>query len=166
RAPAPGPTQSTDYAGELRDMGVAPKDTLESNVGTPTPMSVPGGQRVTTTDVQRMIASNPNILLIDVLVDPHQSTLQGARYLPAAGKPGDFNDSDQTRTAQGLQALTGGRRDYPMVFFCAGSACWESYNAVLRARAAGYTQLYWYRGGLASWGAAGLSMQQLPQPMN
>jgi len=163
RGPNPA---AADYAGELRDMGVQAKDTLESNVGSPTPMTIPGGQRVTTTDVQRMIASNRDVLLIDVLVDPHNATLQGAHYLPAAGKPGTFNDADQTLTAQGLQTLTGGRRDRPLVFFCAGSACWESYNAVLRARAAGYTQLYWYRGGLASWSAAGLSMQALPQAVN
>jgi PQQ-dependent catabolism-associated CXXCW motif protein len=158
--------QSSDYAGELTDTGVRPKDTLESNVGSPTPMSVPGGERLTTMQVHQLANSDPNVLLIDVLVDQHQSTLQGARYVPAAGQPGSFNDAAQAQTAQALQNLTRGRRDQPLVFFCAGAACWESYNAVLRARAAGYTRLFWYRGGLASWSAAGLPMQALPQPTN
>ncbi len=159
-------TLASDYAGELTDTGVQPKDTLESNVGSPTPMSVPGGQRVTTAELRDAVNSDPNILLIDVLVDPHQSTIQGARYLPAAGQPGSFNDTAQTQTAQALQNITGGDRNRPLVFFCAGSACWESYNAVLRARSAGYTRLLWYRGGLASWSGAGLPMQSLPQPLN
>lgn len=159
-------TLASDYAGELTDTGVRPKDTLESNVGSPTPMSVPGGQRVTTVELRDAVNSDPNILLIDVLVDPHQNTIQGARYLPAAGQPGSFNDTAQTRTTQALQNITGGDRNRPLVFFCAGSACWESYNAVLRARSAGYTRLLWYRGGLASWSSAGLPMQPLPQPLN
>lgn len=155
-----------NYAYELTDTGVQPKDTLESNVGSPTPMSVPGGERVVTMQVRDLANNDRNVLLIDVLADPHQATLQNARYVPAAGKPGDFNDSFQAQTAQALQNLTGGRRDQPLVFFCAGAACWESYNAVLRARQAGYTRLYWYRGGLASWSAAGLPMQALPPVTN
>jgi PQQ-dependent catabolism-associated CXXCW motif protein len=104
--------------------------------------------------------------LIDVLADPHQSTIQGAHYIPAAGQPGNFDDSLQQTTVRALRSLTQDARERPLVFFCAGSACWESYNAVLRARAAGYTRLYWYRGGLASWNAAGLPFQNLPPPTN
>ena len=52
----------------------------------------------------------------------------------------------------------------PLVFFCAGAHCWESYNAVLRADAAQFRNLYWYRGGLASWQAANLPMEQTPAP--
>lgn len=155
-----------DYAYELTDTGVQPKETLETNVGSPTPMSVPGGERITTMQVRDLVNADRNVLLIDVLADPHQATLQNAHYLPAAGKPGGFNDGFQAQTVQALQNLTGGRRDQPLVFFCAGAACWESYNAVLRARQAGYTRLYWYRGGLASWSAAGLPMQALPPPTN
>ena len=157
---------ATIYAGETTDTGVQPKDTLESNVGSPTPMSVPGGQRLTTLQVRDLIAADRNVLLIDVLADAHQVTVRGASYVPAAGQPGTFTDNAQTQTANALQTLTGGRRDRPLVFFCAGSACWESYNAVLRARSAGYTQLYWYRGGLASWSAAGFPMQALPAAGN
>ena len=46
--------------------------------------------------------------------------------------------------------------DAPMVFFCQGAHCWESYNASLRAIDLGYTNVYWYRGGLSSWQEAGL----------
>jgi lipoprotein NlpI len=39
----------------------------------------------------------------------------------------------------------------PLIFFCAGSRCWHSYNACLRAINLGYTRVYWYRGGLWAW---------------
>lgn len=158
--------QQTNYANELTDVGVQPKDTLESNVGSPTPMTIPGGQRLTTMQVRDIVNSNRNVLLVDVLIGDHQITLQGAHYMPIAGQPGNFNDNIQTQTAQALRNLTNGRRDAPLVFYCAGAACWESYNAVLRARAAGYTQLFWYRGGLASWQEAGLPMHPRPAPTN
>lgn len=154
--------QSQGYAGELADLGVAPKETLESNVGSPTPLSVPGAQRVTTMELRALLSASSDVLLVDVLADPHQQTIQGARYLPAAGQPGTFNDQAQQQTVRTLSTLTENRRDRPIVFFCAGSSCWESYNAVLRAHTAGYTRLYWYRGGLASWHAAGLPFQPLP----
>lgn len=158
--------QATGYAGELADMGIAAKETLESNVGSPTPLTVPGAQRLTTLEVRALAANDRNVLLVDVLADPHQNTIQGAHYVPAAGQPGSFSDGAQQATVRALGALTQNARERPLVFFCAGSACWESYNAVLRARAAGYTRLYWYRGGLASWNAAGLPFQPLPQPTN
>jgi rhodanese-related sulfurtransferase len=43
-----------------------------------------------------------------------------------------------------------------VVFFCAGRNCWTSVNAALRAKKLGYTKVFWYRGGLESWRAAGL----------
>lgn len=158
--------QVSGYAGEMADMGIAAKETLEANVGSPTPLTVPGAQRLTTLEVRALTASDRNVLLVDVLADAHQNTIQGAHYVPAAGQPGNFNDGPQQATVRALGTLTQNTRDRPLVFFCAGSACWESYNAVLRARSAGYTRLYWYRGGLASWNAAGLPFQSLPPATN
>jgi PQQ-dependent catabolism-associated CXXCW motif protein len=44
----------------------------------------------------------------------------------------------------------------PIVFYCASSECWLSVNAAMRARQLGYTQVIWYRGGMAAWMQAGL----------
>jgi PQQ-dependent catabolism-associated CXXCW motif protein len=49
----------------------------------------------------------------------------------------------------------------PLVFFCVNSQCWLSYNASLRAAALGYTNVYWYRGGIESWRAAGLPLARV-----
>ena len=46
---------------------------------------------------------------------------------------GSFTDQVQTALSNELNQLTNGRKDFPIVFFCEGVRCWESYNAVLRA---------------------------------
>ena len=161
--PPPTPPQSRAYADELTDFGVPAKSELETNVGSPTPLSIPIGVRVTTEEVQRLLGSN-GATPIDVLVTPHPQTLPGALYMPLGGQPGGFFDPVQQQFAQQLSEATGGDTTRPLLFFCQGANCWESYTAALRANAAGYSQVYWYRGGLAAWQEAGQPMQSLPAP--
>jgi PQQ-dependent catabolism-associated CXXCW motif protein len=159
-APAP-PAQPRAYGGELTDFSVPPKTELEPNVGSPTPLVIPIGIRVTTEEVQRMLADGQAIP-IDVLASDHSRTLPGALYMPAGGMPGTFDDAYQTQFAQQLAQAVAGDASRPLIFFCQGVACWESYNAALRANAAGATRIYWYRGGLAAWEEAGFPMAPLP----
>ncbi|HYD13738.1 MAG TPA: TIR domain-containing protein [Allosphingosinicella sp.] len=163
--PNPPPAQPRGYADELTDFGVAPKAELETNVGTPTPLAINVGGRVTTEDLQRLAQDNRTIL-VDVLAQPHPQTIAGALYMPDGGMPGTFEDIHQVRFSLQLLQATAGDTSRPLVFFCQGASCWESYNAMLRANAAGYGQIYWYRGGLAAWQEAGLAMAPLPEPFN
>lgn len=39
----------------------------------------------------------------------------------------------------------------PVVFFCNGPECWKSYKASRAAVKAGYTKVYWFRGGMPEW---------------
>jgi PQQ-dependent catabolism-associated CXXCW motif protein len=150
------------YGGERHDFGIAPQATLQANVGSATPTSIPVGTTITTQQLQQMIAgSNPQ--LIDVLANPHATTIRGAIAMPEAGQPGTFDDATQAAVGATLQALPAARAGRPLVFFCVGVECWESYNAVLRANAAGLRNLYWYRGGLSAWQAAGGPFVPLPQ---
>jgi len=155
-------TQGSDYAGELTDYGIPEQAELQSNLGSPTPMTIPGAVRVTTDDVKLSLESDTPPLLVDVLASNHQTTLQGAVFVPSGGAPGNFNDNAQRDFSQALAKLLGGQKDRVLVFFCAGPSCWESYNAALRALYAGYTNIQWYRGGLAAWSAAQLPMGNTP----
>lgn len=161
--PTPPPAQARGYADELADFGVPAKGELESNVGSPTPLTIPIGVRVTTAEVQRMMGEN-SAFIIDVLATPHPQTLPGAFYMPVGGQPGSFADANQAQFAQQLSEITAGDTSKPLIFFCQGANCWESYNAALRANAAGYSQVFWYRGGLAAWQEAGLQMLPLTAP--
>lgn len=155
----PGPTGS--FAEEASDFGVAPQRMLQSNVGSPTPTSIPVGRLLSTQMLNAEIQKGTDFLLVDVLEGAHQRTLVKARYIPYGGRGGTFNDQVQQQLTSDLAGMTGNRPNYPIVFFCQGVRCWESYNAVLRAYEAGYRNLYWYRGGIAAWTAAGLPTQPL-----
>ncbi|MEZ5657260.1 MAG: rhodanese-like domain-containing protein [Burkholderiaceae bacterium] len=81
--------------------------------------------------------------------------IPGALAAAAASEPGNFNDANQQAFADYLANVTRGDRAMRLAFYCAGIECWMSYNAALRAIAAGYTSVFWYRGGLQAWRDAG-----------
>jgi PQQ-dependent catabolism-associated CXXCW motif protein len=157
-APAADPLEA-NLADERTNWGVPAQDAIQSRVGTRTPVEIPGGKTVTTADVVRAMRAHLPLLLVDALADDHAQTLAGAMRLPDAGQPGAVGDEIQDNLAQTLDEQTEGDLSTPIVFFCAGAECWESYNASLRAIHAGYTNVYWYRGGLAAWAAAKLPLE-------
>ena len=144
------PTAARIFGREGMDFGVAPRNAIQENVGTLTPLTIPGVQTITTGELAADLSRNRPFLLIDVLDAPHQG-LPGARRYPGVGMPQASAD-----VVQLLDKDTRGDKAYPVVFYCQGPQCWESYNAALRARDGGYTNVYWYRGGLESWAMAGL----------
>jgi PQQ-dependent catabolism-associated CXXCW motif protein len=154
--PQPAPDTLTDPASvrvfgrEGMDFGVPPRNTIEENVGTLTPLTIPGAKTISTGELYVALRRDHHFLLVDVLDRPHPG-LPGARRYPGVGLANPSVDLDQL-----LEKDTGGDKAYPMVFYCQGPECWESYNAALRARDAGYTNVYWYRGGLEAWGLANL----------
>ena len=107
------------------------------------------------------IASGQQMVLIDVLGG--QYSLPRALMAPLLSSPGSFGDRVQQQAVQWLGQITGGRRDLPIVIYCLDPNCWLSYNAALRTVAAGYSNVYWYRGGITAWKMAGL--QVLPSGM-
>ncbi|MBO9661641.1 rhodanese-like domain-containing protein [Dokdonella sp.] len=145
---------------ERQDFGVPP--TAELHAGAmhgPTPASVPGGQVVTTPGLVALLGDRSlGARVFDVLGGPE--TLPGAIAAVPASQPGSFQDATQQQFGQFLQQTTQGRRDVPLVFYCASSQCWMSYNAALRAIRLGYTNVLWYRGGLEAWQAAGRPTQR------
>lgn len=145
---------------ERQDMGVPPQSSLKNgNMGGPTPASIPGGRLITTPEVLQAL-NNPraNVVVLDVL--GAQQRLPNAVNAVDASAGGSFNDRTQSEFENQLSQLTNGRMDAPMILYCSSINCWMSYNAALRAIHAGYTNVYWYRGGLEAWNTmAQMSMQ-------
>lgn len=145
------------YADEDRDWGIAPTNRLRQQpYHGPTPLQIPGAQVVQTRELQAMLAGPGSPILIDVLSEQGHATLPGAVWLSGAGRGANFLDPVQSALTQLLGQITAGDKVRTIVFFCAGPQCWLSYNAALRAVAAGYGKVYWYRGGIEAWTAAGL----------
>jgi PQQ-dependent catabolism-associated CXXCW motif protein len=151
-----------NYADEFTDFGVLPQAALKEDVGTKTPMTAPGARLISTSDlyaaIQRGSLDGAQFLLVDVLADTHPKTIRGAKRLPDGGSSGHFDDDVQQRLRTQLMSLTKNNLAMPIVFFCEGAACWESYNAVLRAVKMGFSRVFWYRGGLNSWKQANFPM--------
>ena len=151
------------YADEDRDWGVPPATQLRT-VGYhgPTPMRIPGGKVVTTGELKAMLEKEPRPYIIDVLGGGVHRTIAGAFWMIGAGD-GEMNRDEEKRFAAAIAAFAGGDKNRPMVFYCVDSECWLSYNAALRAIALGYTNVMWYRGGIASWRSAeGIMTQSDP----
>ena len=156
-SPAPAvPASASNYADELTDWGIRPQTNLKYDVGSKTPISIPGGRRITTQDMKDM---GQQALVLDVLDErTGHYTIPGAIHLPGAGNYGNghFADRLQDKFHAVLSGLVSRNPDRPIVFFCASAQCWESYNAALRALKMGFQNVLWYRGGLASWKTANL----------
>jgi len=158
--PAPQPPQVDPQiaAFEQRDFGVPPTaDLRPGQFHGPTPTTAPGARTVGTEALLQAITGGTRMIMIDVLGG--QYSLPGAMMAPAMARPGSFGDQIQQQTAQWLGQLSGGDPTIPIVIFCSGPECWLSYNAVLRAVAAGYGNVYWYRGGTDAWQLAGLPLR-------
>ncbi len=97
--------------------------------------------------------------MIDVLQGPHP-TIPGAISIPGVGMGNTYDDEAQQALWAALGPATNMNPDQPVVFFCMGPKCWESYNGALRALQLGFKMVLWYRGGLEAWRASG---GQLPQ---
>lgn len=166
RNPGPMPETNTsgeqpgrqNFADELTDFGVPPQPQMQPNVGTETPTSIPGGHVITTAEMSK--AAGMGVVLVDVLERGLHPGIPGALLMPGAGSAGTFDDAVQNKLWTALKQATNMRPDRPIAFLCAGSRCWESYNAALRAEKMGFKMVLWYRGGLAAWQAAGLPMTQ------
>jgi PQQ-dependent catabolism-associated CXXCW motif protein len=150
--------QSYDNPAEERsDFGIEPQGTMKSDVGTNTPLAIPGGQIIKTKELEAALDSGTLDGVPFLAIDAWRRSNAEIIYVPKsiyiayAGDYGNFNDDTQKRLKDELAKRTDGNLDMPLVFFCIGSKCWESYNAALRAINLGYTKVYWYRGGITAW---------------
>lgn len=150
------------WADEERDWRVVPIAQLrQPPYSAPTPLSIPLATRLTTEHLKHLLQEESAPVLIDVASGDGHRTLPEAYWVPGAGRGANFIDEVQASLTTLLEKLTRGDKQRALVFFCVNTQCWLSYNAALRATAAGYLKVYWYRGGIEAWRAAGLPVVQM-----
>jgi PQQ-dependent catabolism-associated CXXCW motif protein len=99
-------------------------------------------------------AVKPADLPMDTLwYDKPRETVPGAVWLPNVGY-GKLPPAMDGYFRRNLEALTGGDKAKPLVFFCMAD-CWMSWNAAKRALAWGYTSVLWFPEGTDGWQAIG-----------
>jgi Rhodanese-like domain len=122
-----------------------------------TPDSIEAIKTIGTQDLAALIksAAPPQLL------DAHGSSvdvLPGAKTLYFGGTAFDDTVKDaefQSRFFKLLELLAPGKTQ-TLVVYGGSRNLWFSVNAAVRAQKSGYSDVYWYRGGLESWKAAGL----------
>lgn len=155
----PPPERDQAFAYEDKDWGVAPTTSEKRQpVHSPTPTSIPGGRVIRTLELKALLSAHPEVVVVDVLDGSGRRTVPGAHWMSGAGSPG-FYGAETSRFQAALEKLTEGDKSRPLVFVCLSSECWLSYNASLRALAAGYKDVIWYRGGTDAWRGANLDTQ-------
>jgi rhodanese-related sulfurtransferase len=128
-----------------------------STLGYFTPRALPGATVVDAAEVARLLEDGA------VYVDTRTETQfkaghpAGARWLPYVEKSDKDADYDASKDGFDVARLPADR-DAALVLACNGAECWKSYKASRAALKAGYRKVYWFRGGLPAWRAAGLPL--------
>ncbi|MFZ6757059.1 rhodanese-like domain-containing protein [Undibacterium sp. Ji50W] len=125
-----------------------------------TPTSIEGIRNISTPELVEKLGKK-QISLIDALgIDNTGMTLPFAISLDgAANLVDDPQASFNTNLDEDLRAVM--KKNFPekeaaIAVFCISEECWVSINTLLRMKDIGYSNLYWYRGGIAAWQAAKL----------
>lgn len=137
----------------------------------PTPASLHGARVIDTQEAERLWRGKA-ALFVDVMPrdvkpanlppgtiwrDKKRDHLPGSVWLPNVGY-GALSAGMDSYFRRGLGALTEGRHDAALAFYCQ-TDCWMSWNAAKRALEYGYTNILWYPGGSDGWAKAGLPLE-------
>ncbi len=150
-----------DHLDPDADFGIAPDDILHEDMEGKTPTTAPGVTTVSTEQLTSML-ENEKPLIIDTMTNSWYRSVPGAIGLDFNGNThGTFNDAIQKRLEPKMRELTGGNMDERIVTMSLNVAYFDGYNLALRLRHAGYTNVYWYRGGREAWEVAGKPEQEV-----
>jgi rhodanese-related sulfurtransferase len=148
---APVPDDAKNYADELTDFGIAPNPAGPVNIASDTPLVLPGAARTSTDQLKAALKLAPSLLLIDARPCKYKFPSIAGAYCP--------QNSDEKPFVDQVGTLTSRHYATPLVVFCAGAKCWESYMTATYLVHAGYTRIIWYRGGVEAWEQAGNTLK-------
>lgn len=131
-----------------------------AQLGTFTPRELPGARVVTAAEVQRLLSEGA--VVVDTRNDKEfkAKRLPGAVFVPYHEK--SLKDVAYDAALDDFAGLKGLDPTRATVFHCNGAACWKSYKAARAALAAGFSKVYWFRGGLPEWEQAGMALDKTP----
>ncbi len=105
------------------------------------PESIEGAQKIDAEKLIRLVNQDKARIIIDSRI----SSDRKLGYIP-----GSISLPDTETSCESLAGLIPQKSD-PVVFYCNGPKCRRSDNAVVIAADCGYTNIYWFRGGIEAW---------------
>lgn len=131
-----------------------------ASLGHFTPAQLPGAKRVGAREVQELIAGGALMADVRTLKEWAEGHIPRAMNMPYGEKSlKDVAYDPAADSFPGLEKLDAKRA---VIFACNGAECWKSYKAARAAVAKGFTNVYWFRGGLPEWRAEGLAVDKGP----
>ena len=114
--------------------------------GEVTPDTLAGTTKVSAEQVIELVDAHPDLVIIDSRKssDHAKGYIEGSVALP------------NTETTPATLAQHVKSKSTPVLFYCNGITCGRSVEAAKIAIAAGYTKIFWFRGGWAEWTKKGL----------
>jgi len=119
------------------------------------PTKVSGVLVVSPAEAKCALDHFPDIVLIAAMRDRRQ--IPGASSVVSLGAAPDDHIND-ARIVAAMNKLTSGDVDRPVMVYCHHTSCQFSYNAALRLRQLGYTQILWMREGIDGWMKSGFKL--------
>jgi class 3 adenylate cyclase/TolB-like protein/rhodanese-related sulfurtransferase len=144
-----------DHADPEADFGVPADDRLHANIVGQTPKTAPGATTISTADLASLLASEKPLVIDAMSPNFWYRSIPGAAGLPWSGFGDETKGPVQDRLGRKLKELTGGNAAMPIVAVGWNSERFDGRNLALRLVSLGYTNVYWYRGGLEAWEVAG-----------
>ncbi len=109
------------------------------------PDAIPGTTKITAEQLISLVEKHPDLVIIDSRKgsDRGKGFIEGSKHLV------------DTETTPETLAKVVPNKAAPVVFFCNGVKCGRSGKAAEVAIKAGYSKIYWFRGGWEEWLAKG-----------
>jgi rhodanese-related sulfurtransferase len=119
-----------------------------------TPMTLTGTETVDAAKVKSLMASGAAVVDFRVAAEYAEGHIVGAINVPYKEKSAKAADYDASLDKVDLTKLPADK-NAALVGYCNGPECWKGYKGSDQAVKAGYKKVYWFRGGLPEWKAAG-----------
>lgn len=123
-----------------------------------TPATLKGAKNVSAEEVKKMLDSGVPVIDTRVAAEYAEKTIKGAKNVPYKEKSAKDPGFDASLDQFDLSKLPADK-NAPVVLFCNAGECWKSYKAAVVAQRAGYTKIFWFRGGFPEWAAKDLPTQ-------
>jgi ABC-type phosphate/phosphonate transport system substrate-binding protein/rhodanese-related sulfurtransferase len=153
---------SVDFAG-LDVRGMQPITVKEydyvSTLGYFTPRVLDGVKIVSAEEVAALMKKGVPMFDTRSEEEYRDKHIKGAKWLPYGEKSTKEVGFEAKRDQFDLSGIAD--KGTPVIFACNGAECWKSYKSSVTARAQGFTQVYWFRGGFPEWVAKGYPIESV-----
>ena len=130
-----------------------------STLGYFTPRVLDGATIVSAEEVVALIKKGAALYDTRSEEEYRDKHIKGAKWLPYGEKSAKEVGFDFAKDR--FDVARAGEKQAPVIFACNGAECWKSYKSSVTALKAGYTQVYWFRGGFPEWVARGYPVESV-----